>query len=115
MMIADDSGYFEFYPYEADNNYLKDDEYKYDVHNKSDGVGLKSILDSVEKSSIINSDILSSDAKDFGFLKGGTGPMWNTKGFTDVKVKLSDAPRARSRKSSESPGRRKKLNPDLGD
>ena len=110
MNIADDSGFFEFHPYEADN-YFKDAEDRYEKHNKSEGIGLKSILDSVEKSSIINSDILSSDAKDFGFLK--SGPMWHTKGFEEVKTKLSDVPRMKSRKSSESPAKSQKFN-ELG-
>ena len=64
----DDSGYYNF----------KDLDETEDRHHFSQdiGGGLKSILDSAEKSSIINSDILSSDAKDFGFLKSGVGPMW---------------------------------------
>ena len=65
--------YFDFHPYDMN---LGNEESKYNI---SDRAGLKSILDSADKSSIIGSDILSSDAQEFGFLKSGTGPMWNTK------------------------------------
>ena len=87
MQLNEDSDYFDFHPHEMG---LRDD-IDADAHYRSEVAGLKSILDSAEKSSIINSDILSSDANEFGFLKSGTGPMWNTKGFeASRKIKLSD-------------------------
>jgi hypothetical protein len=43
------------------------------------------VLDSGENSSIINSDILSEDAKEFGILRPDrVDPRWNTKGFESV-------------------------------
>ena len=58
--------YFDFYPVEHDIQKL-DPEEKF----LSEGPGLKSILDRADRSSVINSDILSSDAQEFGFLKSG--------------------------------------------
>ena len=80
----DESGYFDFDPKEADNFFREIDE-PATRKQKSEGGKLKSVLDSGKNSSIINSDILSEDAKEFGILRPDrVDPRWNTKGFESV-------------------------------
>ena len=74
--------YLDIQPQEYDNI---DWEEPATRKQKSEGGALKSVLDSEENSSIIGSDILSEDAREFGFMKkGSVDPRWNTKGFGET-------------------------------